>query len=395
VDVFNGLCRITKQLAVLGVVVVALESGTAAAVPPPPDSTGLFPTALQVYPSVDCERVPDVFVVEQGWHYYPPAPSWTAYAVDVARHRLGDPIASGGPGTTEVEISSASQPTYREIEVVSSVNGDSVFAAPVTEDCSTSSVTIDAGSAPNATAEIISLVPARLLETRSGPGLTTFDGLNQGGGAFAAGETRELVVAGRGGVPADAEAVMVNVTAVFPSGPGYLSVFPCGQPPNSSSVNYDIGDVIPNMVLAKIGPDGKICIFTHAPTDVIVDVTGYVPATALIAPFVVAHLECGPAVPNPPTIGAWFRDSSPRPIQAIWNLSISGGQGAYRIESDVPAGVSLAYQNEQLTAVLADSAYGVWAFAVRFRDESGNTHSIDVVLHLASRAVFNDLPATC
>ena len=84
---------------------------------------------------------------------------------------------------------------------------------------------------------------------------------------------------GRGGVPADADAVMLNVTAVFPVAAGFLTVYPCGTTlPKASNVNYGPGDVAPNAVLAKIGTGGKVCIYTLAATDIIVDVNGYVPA---------------------------------------------------------------------------------------------------------------------
>ena len=86
-----------------------------------------------------------------------------------------------------------------------------------------------------------------------------------------------MKVTGRAGVPTTAAAVMLNVTAVFPSGAGYLTVFPCGQPqPLASSVNYGPGVVVPNAVLAKVGFDGNVCIYTLADTDVLVDVNGYV-----------------------------------------------------------------------------------------------------------------------
>ena len=69
---------------------------------------------------------------------------------------------------------------------------------------------------------------------------------------------------------------MLNVTAVFPSGLGYLTMFPCGQPqPLASNVNYAPGQVVPNAVLAKVGTGGKVCIYTLATTDILVDVTGY------------------------------------------------------------------------------------------------------------------------
>ena len=87
----------------------------------------------------------------------------------------------------------------------------------------------------------------------------------------------ELVVAGRGGVPADAEAVMLNVTAVRPAGRGYLTVYPCGADrPLASSVNYVAGDVVGNAVLAKVGTGGKVCIFTLWAADIVIDVNGFV-----------------------------------------------------------------------------------------------------------------------
>ena len=125
---------------------------------------------------------------------------------------------------------------------------------------------------------MVPLVPARLLESRVGSGLTTIDGQDQGVGRINARATYTLDVAGRGGVAADAEAVMLNVTAVSPDGPGYLTVFPCTpERPTASHVNYVAGSVAPNSVLAKVSPSGTVCIFSLAATDVIVDVTGYVP----------------------------------------------------------------------------------------------------------------------
>ena len=92
-----------------------------------------------------------------------------------------------------------------------------------------------------------------------------------------AGSVTELTVTGRGGVPGDADAVMLNVTAVSPAAAGYLTVYPCGVPrPLASNVNYIAGQVVPNAVLVKIGTAGKVCIFSLAATDIVVDVNGYI-----------------------------------------------------------------------------------------------------------------------
>ena len=70
-----------------------------------------------------------------------------------------------------------------------------------------------------------------------------------------------------------------------PHAPGFITVFPCGTDrPNASNLNYTTGQTIPNAVIAKIGTNGKVCIYTHATTDLIADVNGYFPAGTTYAP---------------------------------------------------------------------------------------------------------------
>jgi alpha-tubulin suppressor-like RCC1 family protein len=119
--------------------------------------------------------------------------------------------------------------------------------------------------------------PARLLDTRS-PAGRTVDGRFQAVGRIVAGGTFELAVAGRGGVPATAASVSMNVTAALTGGAGYLTVFPCGVAvPDASNVNFAAGETVPNAAFVRIGAAGKVCLFSSATTDVIVDVSGYAP----------------------------------------------------------------------------------------------------------------------
>ena len=81
------------------------------------------------------------------------------------------------------------------------------------------------------------VAPARLLDTR-GPS-STIDGLHAGGGPAAAGSVTEVQITGRGGVPADAIAAILNVTVVGPAGDGFATIFPClPVPPTASNLNY-------------------------------------------------------------------------------------------------------------------------------------------------------------
>jgi alpha-tubulin suppressor-like RCC1 family protein len=142
-----------------------------------------------------------------------------------------------------------------------------------------------------ADANVVALQPARLMDTRACDVCTTIDGRYLGAGPLGAGARITLDVAGRGGVDAGADAVMLNVTAVFPRAPGYLTVFPCtATVPNASNVNYFPGDVAANAVLAKLSDAGQVCIYSLAGTDIVVDVTGYVPAAGSPVPVVPARL---------------------------------------------------------------------------------------------------------
>jgi hypothetical protein len=125
--------------------------------------------------------------------------------------------------------------------------------------------------------DFISVSPARLLDTRSGQ--STIDGLFNGAGARAAGSVLELNVAGRGGIATNATAVALSVTAVNTAKPGFVTGYPCNEPrPTSSNLNMIPGRVVPNSVITALDGDGKVCLYTHTGTDLVVDVAGYFPA---------------------------------------------------------------------------------------------------------------------
>ena len=93
----------------------------------------------------------------------------------------------------------------------------------------------------------------------------------------AAGQFVEVQIAGRGGVPVGAEAVVANVTLVGAAAPGFATVFPCGTVPNTSSVNYlaVTNEAVANEVIVKLSSAGSICVYTSAAANVLVDVAGY------------------------------------------------------------------------------------------------------------------------
>ena len=124
--------------------------------------------------------------------------------------------------------------------------------------------------------DYIALAPARLADSR--PGGQTADGQFAAGGQIAADGVLALAVAGRGGVPADAVAATLNVTVTEAAAPGFATVYPCGEPrPTASNLNYTAGSTVPNAVLAKIGANGNVCIYSQNATHLVVDVNGAFP----------------------------------------------------------------------------------------------------------------------
>ncbi|HVL81769.1 MAG TPA: fibronectin type III domain-containing protein [Actinomycetota bacterium] len=114
--------------------------------------------------------------------------------------------------------------------------------------------------------------PLRILDTRDGTGRV--------GGAtapMAPGATLDLQITRRAGMPAEAEAVVMNVTAVPPTSGGWLAVYPRGMPrPLVSNLNFGPDTVVPNLVEVPVGYAGWVSIHNSGGSHVIADVAGYV-----------------------------------------------------------------------------------------------------------------------
>ena len=135
------------------------------------------------------------------------------------------------------------------------------------------------------------LVPARLLDTRTGG--RTIDNQYAAIGPIGNNATLDLTVTGRGGVPpSGVAAVVLNITAVGPTGAGYTTVYPTGSPqPDASNLNFAVGDVVPNLVIAKVGTNGKVSIYNNGGnTNYLADVVGWYPAAFTV----VSAVEAGP-----------------------------------------------------------------------------------------------------
>ena len=121
----------------------------------------------------------------------------------------------------------------------------------------------------------VAIQPCRLADTRGTGGL--FTGVF-GPPALVALAPRVFPVAGYCGIPNTAQAVSANLTVTQPVANGWVSMWPEGaaQPsPLVSSINYATGQTLANAVIAPLGTNGGITLYSKVETHVIIDVNGY------------------------------------------------------------------------------------------------------------------------
>jgi hypothetical protein len=98
--------------------------------------------------------------------------------------------------------------------------------------------------------------PTRLVDTRVGQG-----------GARAAASSELGVTIPR----SSAVAATVSVAVVNPAKAGFVSVYPCGQASGTSTLNYVAGDTVANTATVGLDATHRLCIYTQAATDIVVD----------------------------------------------------------------------------------------------------------------------------
>ena len=125
--------------------------------------------------------------------------------------------------------------------------------------------------APVEAGGLFPLKPTRILDTRSRLG-SSLDPVPPGG-------TVSLQVGGVADVPAgNVGAVVLNVTVTQPTDSGFLTVYPDGDArPTVSNLNFSAGETIPNLVVARLGGNGKVDIYNGSTgtVQILADVSGY------------------------------------------------------------------------------------------------------------------------
>ncbi|MCU1388838.1 MAG: hypothetical protein JWL72_2176 [Ilumatobacteraceae bacterium] len=122
--------------------------------------------------------------------------------------------------------------------------------------------------APSSPGRFVPTDPRRVMDTRTDGGTSA---------RLAAGETRELRIAGRdAAVPTGATAVVLNVTAVNAGVATFVTTFPCtNQRPVVSSVNVVSGAPQSNTAIVPLSRAGSVCFYSPHEVDLVVDLAGY------------------------------------------------------------------------------------------------------------------------
>jgi hypothetical protein len=200
-------------------------------------------------------------------------------------------------GATSVRFGSSSG-------IITADSASSITATAPSETAATVDVTVTTpgGTSPTSSADHYTFVapvpagapysplaPVRICDTRSqNPSNLTGAAAQCNGHPIPTAGTSIVNVAnasngglGSFGVPANATAVVLNVTVVNPVAPGFVTAYPTGATlPNASSIDYVGGQVVPNLVEVGIGTNGDVSFFSLVQSDLVVDVEGYTSPTA-------------------------------------------------------------------------------------------------------------------
>lgn len=185
------------------------------------------------------------------------------------------------------------------------------------------------------------ITPCRLLDTRQ-PSARS--------GALAAREERDFLVydadlaaeqggaVGGCGLPDDAKAVSINLTAVRPASAGYLTAWAFGGTrPLASNLNLIPNEVLSNEITVAINTDGSdpdLMIYAHVQTDLVADVVGY--WTTAAAPELACVEVTTPMIPIAPNdIGTERSPSCPTDHLIVSGSCVSWHQDARLVTSRI------------------------------------------------------------
>lgn len=218
---------------------------------------------------------------------------WSAYVQQVQRTSAGAWAKAMGPLLAQADIHNmkraAQMSTYEGM--MGALLGQRTTDQAVIDKLAKSDgslAVIQALGSPSSDLVYTAVSPCRIIDTRLAGGPIPTDAVRD----FNSSGTDFLAQGGSDtdcGIPADASAILVNVTVDNPTRDGYLTMFPYGSTqPLASQLNYKAGDIKGNEVIVKqtLGQSFDFSIYANGETQVIADIAGY-----FMAP-VATELDC-------------------------------------------------------------------------------------------------------
>jgi hypothetical protein len=151
-----------------------------------------------------------------------------------------------------------------------------------------------------------------------------------------AGHVRDVQIAGSF-IPAEATAAVVTLTATDALTQGWISVFPCGEPPPlASNLNVRTNEARAVSAIVGLGTDalsdGKLCIQSNTTTHVIIDVNGYYAPAPQFGPTASLRPLAGSRIADSRKgIGGWstpFKAEEVRSFDPVAGTSLAAGASA-------------------------------------------------------------------
>lgn len=129
-------------------------------------------------------------------------------------------------------------------------------------------IDVNGYASPGGDSRLTPVPPVRVADTRADRPLDV-------------GETRTFQITGpKSGVPDEAAAAVINLTAADPQQTGWIVAFPCDvDQPLSSTLNVRAGRTRANSAIIPVSSEGKVCVRSTTITDILIDVTGWVSPT--------------------------------------------------------------------------------------------------------------------
>jgi hypothetical protein len=226
------------------------------------------------------------------------------------------------------------------------------------------------------------LAPSRLLDTRAGSPVAPDSAVS-------------FQIAGAAGIPAQAAAVVFNLTVTEPKSVGFATAHPSGAArPEASNQNFSAGQTVPNLVTVPVGADGKVSVFNRSAgtTHFIADVAGYyLPGTPTatgafqaLGPVRVLDTRTGAPAATDSTVSFQVAGAHGIPAKvsgAVFNLTVTapnsfGFATAYASGSPRPNASNLNFTAGQTIPNLVNVPVGTDGKVTVFNRSSGTTQFI-------------------